>query len=64
MKVGDTVYTVNAKTNKVDTWKYAGKLLTKDEVLIQLITNNSQCFLPRRCVFEIYEDALAVANNQ
>ena len=63
MKIGDTVYTVNAKTNKVDSWKFAGTLPTKDELLIHLRTNNNQCFLPVRCVFKSEAEALAVARK-
>ena len=64
MIVGQTVYTVNNRTNEVDEWQYAGTLPTKDELLIHLRTANNQCFLPARCVFETREKALAVAEAQ
>ena len=50
MKVGDTVYTVNAKTNKVDSWIYNGTLRTPDEILVNLVNGKKSCFLPARCV--------------
>lgn len=64
MVVGQTVYTVNNETNEVDEWKYAGALPTKDELLIHLMRNRGECFLPARCVFETHEKALAVAEAQ
>ena len=63
MKIGQDVYTVNNKTNAVDTWKYAGMLRTKDDLLIQLTKGKSLCFLPARCVFESKDKALAVARS-
>ena len=50
MVVGDTVYTVNAKTNKVDSWIYNGTLRTPDEILVNLVSGKKSCFLPARCV--------------
>lgn len=61
MKIGQEVYTVNAKTNKVDTWTYNGALPTKDELLIHLVNGKKYCFLPARCVYESKDKALAVA---
>ena len=61
MLVGDTVYTVNAKTNKVDSWIYNGMLRTPDEILINLVNGKKSCFLPARCVYLSKIQALAVA---
>lgn len=59
---GQTVYTVNAKTNEVDSWKYSGEIPTKDGLLVHLRADNNQCFLPRRCVFETELEAKIIAN--
>jgi hypothetical protein len=61
MLVGDTVYTVNAKTNKVDSWIYNGTLRTPNEILINLVNGKKSCFLPARCVYLSKIQALAVA---
>ena len=62
MTIGQEVYTVNAKTNKVDFWKYAGVLRTKGELLIHLVNGKKYCFLPARCVYTSYDEALKVGN--
>ena len=61
--LGDKVYTVNAKTNEVDEWEYAGAFKGNGETLIQLIDGDKTCFLPARCVFDTKEKALAVATK-
>lgn len=61
MLVGDTVYIVNAKTNKVDSWIYNGTLRTPNEILINLVNGKKSCFLPARCVYLSKIQALAVA---
>jgi hypothetical protein len=61
MVVGDTVYTVNAKTNKVDSWIYNGTLRTPDEILVNLVNGKKSCFLPARCVYLSEIQALTVA---
>lgn len=61
MLVGDTVYTVNAKTNKVDSWIYNGTLRTPNEILINLVNGKKSCFLPARCVYLSKIQALVVA---
>lgn len=61
MKVGQTVYTVNNTTNKVDSWTYAGTLPAKDEFLIHLVNGKRETFLPVRCVFTSKAKALEVA---
>ena len=50
MVVGDTVYTVNATTNKIDSRIYNGTLRTPDEILVNLVNGKKSCFLPARCV--------------
>ena len=62
MKIGQEVYTVNAKTNEVDTWLFNGALRSKGELLIHLVNGKKYGFLPARCVYESKEKALAVAN--
>ena len=52
IKPGQIVYTVNAKTNTVDSWKYSGKLKDKRGVMLLLTNGNKSTFLPARCVFE------------
>ena len=63
MKVGDTVYTVNGKTNGVDTWQYAGALPTKDELLVRLVNGKKICHLPARCVFKSELEAKFIAGS-
>jgi hypothetical protein len=63
MTVGDKVYTVNAKTNGVDSWQFGGALRSNGELLYCLVKGKKQCFLPARCVFESREKALAVAKT-
>lgn len=64
MKNGDTVYTVNAKTNKVDTWTYNGVMRTPTEILCHLSRDKKYCFIPARCVFKTEAEALAVAEKK
>lgn len=64
MKTGQKVYTVNSKTNKVDSWEYAGALPTKDELLLHLVKGKKYCFLPARCVFATEIQALAVTETR
>lgn len=61
---GLTVYTANAKTNKVDKWKCIGELnaVKNDnvkELLCFLIAGKKYVSLPKRCVFETKEAARA-----
>ena len=63
MKVGQTVYTVNNVTNKVDSWQYAGALPTKDELLLHLVNGKKMCHLPARCVFEREAEAKFIAGS-
>ena len=63
MKIGDTVYTVNNKTNKVDSWIYNGMLRTPDEILCHLTKGSKYCFLPAKCVFTTESKAQAVAEK-
>lgn len=61
--LGDKVYTVNAKTNKVDEWEYAGVFKANGQTLIQLVDGKKTCFLPARCVYTDKNKALAVARK-
>lgn len=64
MKIGQEVYTVNAKTNQVDTWTFNGSIRTKDELLIHLVNGKKYGFLPARCVYASKDEALAVARSK
>ena len=63
MEVGQTVYTVNNVTNKVDSWTYSGVLPTANGKLIQLDKDNKTCWLPRKCVFETELEAKIIAGS-
>lgn len=63
MKIGQTVYTVNGKTNTVDSWECAGVLPTKDELLVCLVNGKKMCHLPARCVFESEAEAKSIAEK-
>ena len=64
MKIGQEVYTVNAKTNQVDTWTFNGSIRTKEGLIICL-RNGKKCgFLPARCVYASKNKALAVAESK
>ena len=58
---GQTVYTVNNKTNEVDEWIVSGIIPEKN--LYILSRGNFQCVLPGRCIFEDKNRALSVANS-
>lgn len=62
--VGKTVYTVNAKTNTVDSWICFGEITGvyrgKKERLCFLQKGRKTLALPKRCVFESEEAARAV----
>ena len=61
MQVGQTVYTVNDVTNKVETWKYVGIIHTVNGYLIHLEGESKTCWLPRKCVFESELEAKIIA---
>lgn len=65
--IGKTVYTVNAKTNTVDSWVCFGEITGvyqgKKERLCFLQKLRKTLALPKRCVFESEEAALAVAKK-
>ncbi len=61
--VGQKVYTVNNKTNQVDTWTYNLWIPGKDEPLIYLTRGKQYCFLPARCVFSSYYEASKLINK-
>ena len=61
MKSGQTVYTVNAKTNAVDEWEYVNTFHTLDGKLAHLRNGKKYIFIPLRCVYETREKALEVA---
>lgn len=51
MVVGDTVYTVNNNTNKIDTWIYNGTLTMGGNTLVSLVKGTKTCLLPSNCVY-------------
>lgn len=63
MEIGQTVYTINAKTNKVDEWTYNGVMRTPKELLAHLTNGKKYCFLPVRCVFNTKLEAQFVAGS-
>lgn len=64
---GKTVYTVNAKTNTVDSWICFGEITGlyqgKTERLCLLQKVRKTLVLPKRCVFATEEAALVVARS-
>ena len=61
---GKTVYVANAKTNKVDKWKCIGEFSRTEngkvrERLCYLMGAQKYVTLPKRCVFDTKEAALA-----
>lgn len=60
MKIGDTVYVINAKTNKIDEWTFDGVLKMPNGLFYRLVRGKEFCVLPRRCVFKTKDQALAV----
>lgn len=62
------VYVANAETKKVDAWICTGEINTTDrgkkETLCLLRKGRTSCALPKRCVFETEEAALAVLNRK
>ena len=63
IKPGQTVYTVNAKTNMVDSWEYSGLLKTREGVLLFLTNGKKRTYLPARCVFETELEAKFIAGS-
>lgn len=60
MKQGDTVYTINNKSNEIDSWTFEGKLKTPTELLCHLTRGKQYCFIPARCVFATEDQAREV----
>lgn len=58
MKIGDTVYTVNNKTNTVDSWTLSGTYVTGYYLLKR---GGKMCWIPKNCVFETIAEAEKVA---
>ena len=61
---GKTVFVANAKTGKVDRWKCIGEFNRTEngkvkERLCYLMGNQKYVTLPKRCVFDTREAALA-----
>ena len=59
--VGDTVFTINAKTRTVDRWTCAGMFhglyQGKNELLCELKNGKKWVILPYRCVFTTEKEA-------
>lgn len=58
--IGKTVYTANAKTNKADRWTCVGVFPNGGDPLYMLRKGRKTCSLPKRCIFQTKEAALAV----
>ena len=64
LKANQTVYTVNNKTNSVDTWTFLGEFPAKDGLMCALMDNRGrQMIISSRCVFETEDDAIKVING-
>ena len=63
MKLGQVVYTINAKTNQLDTWLFNGTIQADKETLIALVNRDKRCMLPKRCVFDDKTIALNVLES-
>lgn len=63
IKVNSEVYTVNAKTNEVESWKCKGFLPQCGKMLVHLVRGREWCFLPENCVYESKVMALEIAKK-
>lgn len=61
MKIGQTVYTVNNKTNTIDEWTFNGVLNTGGKRLCHLVNGKKYCFLPHNAVYSTRTKALQIA---
>ena len=68
MSIPKVVYVANAKTNTVDAWICSDEMTAnyngKKERLCFLNRGRQNAVLPKRCVFETEEAALAVLNRK
>jgi hypothetical protein len=64
MELGQTVYTVNAKTNKVDEWIFDDIIEREDETLFVLYNDMGSVILPHNAVYPTRAKALEVAKLQ
>lgn len=68
MSIPKIVFTVNAKAGTVDAWILTGEIVGifngKKEPICLLGKGRKSCALPKRCVFETEEAALAVLNRK
>ena len=64
MKVGDTVYVINAKTNKLDEWTFDGYMIMPNGAFCRLVKGKNFCMLPKRCVFKSKVQALKVLKKK
>ena len=64
MKIGQEVYTVNAKNNMVDRWHFYGSIRTEDGIRYALVRGRKHGFFPAKCVFESKEAALRVSSEK
>lgn len=60
---GDEVYTVNASTNQVDTWTFAGFYPTAKGLLLLLDNGKKRGLFSPKCVFMSKDEAQIVANK-
>lgn len=62
-KLGQKVYTVNNKTNDIDTWTYCGGIPAKDAFLCQVKDDSGRMmFIPEKCVFSSKSKAKKIKN--
>lgn len=61
MKIGQTVYTVNAKTNEVDEWTLDSVLKSKGKTLLVLTDGKGTGVFPHNAVYPTRARALEIA---
>lgn len=61
MKIGQTVYTVNAKTNEVDEWIFDDIIKVEDKTLFDLHNDMGRVMLPCNAVYPTRARALEIA---
>ena len=64
MKPGQTVYVINAKTNKLDEWIFDGYMIMPNGAFCRLVSGKNFCMLPKRCVFKDKDKALKVLKKK
>lgn len=62
--VGKIVYTINNKTNRIDTWRCSECMgRVNGEYIYELKDGPRVAVLPRRCIYPTIREALKVVNK-